>query len=163
MDSPRWTDVIMAWTAVASLLVTASGLIAVFVQVRDVRRTLSSNTQSKLCDQSFDILRYLTDHPITYDYFYNGKLLDENDPNKVVVLYAAETLANFMEHLILQEENLPKQQWKVWQRFIRNTYENAPALQTFIKTHREWYADDLIKIVEECNNRLHVPRSESLA
>ena len=69
MDSPRWTDVTMAWTGIASLLVTTVGILAVFLQIQKVRQALWSNTQSKLCDQSFELLRYLTDHPLTYDYF----------------------------------------------------------------------------------------------
>jgi hypothetical protein len=152
----------MAWTAIASLLVTSIGLVAVFLQLQKVRLALWSNTQSKLCDQSLELIRFLADHPETYHYFYSDKRLEEGDSNKIVVLYAAEALANFMEHLILQQGNLPEQQWEVWQHFIRNTYEHAPALQLFIKTHREWYADALIKIVDQCNEKLHVPRVESL-
>ena len=93
--------------SIASLLVTLIGLYVVYIQIRKIRETIWSNTHSKLCDQSFELLRFFSENPKTYDYFYNKKILVQDEPDRIFILYATEALANFMEHLMLQKENLP--------------------------------------------------------
>lgn len=154
--NPNWADTTMAITAVASLIVMTVGLCFVYVQLRKLREALWSDTQSRLCDQSLEILRFLAEKPETYDYFYNGKPLTDAEPNRVFILYAAEALANFMEHLVLQKQNLPERQWLVWRRFICSTYEGSSALQEFFSHHRTWYSGELLIIVDECDR--HPPR-----
>lgn len=153
MNPPNWADVTVALTSVATLLVTAAGLWAVFIQIRKLRVALWSDTQGRLCDQSFELLRFLAERPETYDYFYKNKPLEQHDPNRAYILYAAEALANFMEHLILQRANLPEHQWSVWHRFIISSYENCPVLQDFLQTHRSWYASEFLAPTDTCNRQ----------
>jgi hypothetical protein len=151
--NPTWTDVVAALTGVGSLLITTIGLIFVYVQIRKLRQGLWSDTQSRLCDQSLELIRFLAEKPETYDYFYQGKPLAEDEPNRVFIFYAAEALANFMEHLVLQKRNLPEQQWQVWHRFICSTYEGSSALQEFFLHHRTWYSPELLAIIDERDRR----------
>ena len=136
--------------SIAALLVTIVGLVAVYVQIKKIRETLWSNTHSKLCDQSFELLRFFSENPKTYDYFYNRKILEPYETDKIFILYATEALANFMEHLILQKENLPEKQWEVWKRFIYTTFKSSIIIRVFIQDHREWYSNDLLAIADEC-------------
>ncbi len=155
MNPPNWADVTVALTSVGSLLVTGIGLCAVFIQLQKLRLALWSDTQGRLCDQTLEIIRFLAEKPETYDYFYRNKALEENDPNEVYILYAAEALATLMEHLTLQKANLPKPQWAVWQRFIVSQYENSSVIRDFIQSHRSWYASELLSIVDDCDK--HAP------
>lgn len=136
--------------AVISLIVTIVGLYAVYMQLKKIKETTWSNTHSKLADQSFELLKLLSDHPNTYDYFYHKKPLENNAPEKIIVLYLAEALTNFMEHLILQKPNLPQKQWEVWRRFIYTTFKSSVVLRNFIQENREWYSEDLLKIADDC-------------
>jgi hypothetical protein len=154
----------MALAAVGSFLVTAIGLYAVYVQIKKLRESIWSNTHSKLCDQSFELIKFLAEKPTTYDYFYHGKVLEDGDKDRVYVLYAAEALANFLEHLVLQKQNLPEQQWDVWRRFIYSTYECSAVLRSFIHSHRDWYCDELISMTDKLDEQLkaHIEISKSL-
>lgn len=136
--------------SVASLAVTTTGLFAVYIQLRKIQETTWSNTHSKLADQSFELLKFLSETPSTYDYFYNKKPLADDSPNRVVILYTAEALANFIEHIILQKENLPSKQWDVWKRFVYTTLKSSVVLRDFIQNNREWYSPDLLAIADEC-------------
>ena len=136
--------------SIASLLVTLIGLYGVYIQIRKIRETIWSNTHSKLCDQSFELLRFFSENPKTYDYFYNKKILVQDEPDRIFILYATEALANFMEHLMLQKENLPDKQWEVWKRFIYTTFKSSVIIRTFIQDHREWYSTDLLAIADDC-------------
>ncbi len=148
--NPTWADVTMAVAAVGSLVVTAVGLYAVYIQIKKVREAVWGETNGRLCDQSLELLRFLAEKPETYDYFYGGKELEEDHPNRVFILYASEAIANFLEHLALQRGNLPGQQWDTWRRFIRSTYDGSPAVRDFFKRHREWYSDELLSILDTC-------------
>jgi len=151
--NPTWADIMMAIASVGSLLVTAIGIIFLYVQITKLRESMWSDTNSRLCDQSFELIRFLAEKPETYDYFYNAKPLKEDDPNRVFILYAAEALANFLEHLVLQRQNLPKRQWDVWERFIWSTYEGSSALQEYFVRHRTWYSKELLSIIDERDRR----------
>lgn len=147
--NPNWTDITVAITAIGSLVITTVGLILVYIQIRKLRESLWSDTQSRLCDQSLELIKLLAQKPETYDYFYRGKPLSADEPNRIFILYAAEALANFMEHLVLQKDNLPKNQWDVWYRFICSTFEGSTALQEFFTHRRTWYSPELLAIIDE--------------
>jgi hypothetical protein len=147
-------NILTASAAIGSFLVTAIGLFAVYVQIKKLRESIWGNTHSKLCDQSFELIKFLAEKPQTYDYFYNGKTLEEGSKDQVYVLYAAEALANFLEHLVLQRSNLPDRQWEVWRRFICSTYTGSKILQEFLDTHREWYSSELLSLTGSIQERL---------
>lgn len=129
-----------------SLLATITGLVAVYYQIQKIRLTTWSTVHSKLTDQSFELLKLLNQEDDTYEYFYENKQLVPGAYNETTIKLIAEAFANFMEHLILQKENLPKQQWQVWDRFIRSTLKNSAIVKEFITDHPEWYCQALVEI-----------------
>ena len=106
MDRP-WTEVVEAVGSIGTLLVTAAGLFAVYVQIRKLQRSVWGETHGKLCDQSLDILKFLAEKPSAYPYFYLGKELPQDEPDRVFILYVSEAIANFLEHLVLQRKTSP--------------------------------------------------------
>ena len=147
-------NILTALATIGSFLVTAIGLIAVYVQIKKLRESIWGNTHSKLCDQSFELIKFLSEKPQTYDYFYNGKVLEEGSKDQVYVLYATEALANFLEHLVLQKSNLPDRQWEVWYRFICSTYTGSEVLRQFLHTHRDWYSSELLSLTDSLQGGL---------
>jgi hypothetical protein len=143
----------MAITSVATLLVTSIGLAAVYVQIAKIRNSIWGDTHGRLCDQSLEILRFLAEEPNAYDYFYSRKVLEDNGDTelRIFTLYAAEAIANFLEHITLQQVNLPAEQWRTWQRFVISTYERSLVVQEFIEDHHEWYSDRLHSLVNTKN------------
>lgn len=143
-------NLITAIVAILTLMVTIVGLYAVYFQILKIRETTWSTTHSKLTDQSFELLKFMSEHPDTYDYFYKKKLLDDQSANKIIVLYIAEALANFIEHLVLQRNNMPEKQWEVWNRFIYTTFKLSIVVREFVQENREWYSSELSTIADEC-------------
>jgi len=149
MDQITYNLVSIILTLVG-LLITLIGLFAVYIQIKKLREAAWSNTHSKLCDQSFELLRFFSENPDTYDYFYNRKELKDNARDRVFILYATEALVNFLEHLILQRDNLPAKQWDVWERFIHTTLKSSVIVGRFIQDNRDWYSTDLLKVADKC-------------
>jgi len=150
---PNWADIIMALSAVGSLVVTGIGLCAVYVQLKKVRESVWGDTHGRLCEQSIELLRFLAEKRETYDYIYAGKELEPKNPDRVHVLFVTEAIVNFLEHLVLQKDNLPEKQWMTWRRFIVSTYAGSPVIRDFITSHREWYSEDLLLIANEFDRR----------
>lgn len=144
---PDWTAVTMAVTSILALLITGLGLLAVYVQIRKLKEAVWGDTHAKLCEQSLDVLRFIAERPATYAYFYHGKALEAGDPNEVEVLLTCEAVANYLEHIVLQRENLPEGQWTTWRAFVKSTYDSSPALRAFLSRHPVWYAKELQELV----------------
>ena len=132
--------------SVISLLVAAVGLYAVYYQIKKLQQSNWSNTHSILSSQSLEILKFFGEHPETYPYFYEKKVLEKGSSDKIIILYAAEALANFIEQLVLQKDNMPEKQWDVWYRFILTTFDKSVVVKTFLNDNRRWYADELMNI-----------------
>jgi hypothetical protein len=69
---PNWAEIIQAIASLATMLVAAGGICFVSRQIKQVERSIRSNTNERLTGESLEILRFLAEHPETYDYFYNG-------------------------------------------------------------------------------------------
>jgi len=149
-------NLITVVVSIGTLIITLVGLYAVYIQIKKLRQAAWSDTHSKLSDQSFELLRFLAQNPGTYDYFYNRKKLEDDAEDKVFILYATEALVNFLEHLVLQKENLPKRQWHVWKRFIYSTFESSELVCSFIQKYRSWYSAELLAIADEFERRHNI-------
>lgn len=149
MDQPTF-NLFYAILSCISLVATIGGLYAVYIQIVKIKETTWSNTHNKLADQSLELLKFLSQNPSTYEYFYKNKPLEQESTDKYIVLFAAEALSNFMENLLLQKNNLPDKQWAVWNRFIYTTFEYSIVVRNFIQENREWYCPELLEIADKC-------------
>jgi hypothetical protein len=98
-------------------------------------------------------LKLLATHPESYAYFYEGKSLKNDDPNRAFVMYAAEVLANYMENVINQKENMSEQDRKVWDHFVIDTCKLAPVVCAVVLGRKRWYSPDLVRIMEDVQDR----------
>lgn len=128
----------------ASLIFTIIGLIFVFIQIRKLKHSIWNTTHAALFSQSLELLKFLNEKSLSYQYFYENKELPKEAEEKVYILYAAKALANFLEQLLLQKDNLPKQQWRVWKKYIGSSLQCSQVLQDFILEKKEWYSKELL-------------------
>ena len=132
----------------ATLVAAVYGFKYVKKQLLGVERTIQSNTNAHLADQSYRIIEFLADKPQVYDYLYKGKVLRSDDENAVLVLLAVEMVANYLENLTLQHPNMLEQMREPWRAFALDTCKNSPALLVFLDKNRGWYAPELIKLAD---------------
>jgi hypothetical protein len=144
---PNWAEILQAISSGGTLLVAIAGITFVVWQIRQVDRSVRSNTHERLTNESLDILRFLADHPSTYDYFYGGKPIPAQDDN--TLKYATEMIANYLEHVVMQMETLPTEMQKTWRSFVRDQYARSPIIRDHLFRFREWYSPKLLKMVED--------------
>jgi hypothetical protein len=79
--------------------------------------------QERLAAESFDILQFLASHPESY-LFLRRKQLDETTPNRIFIVYAAEVIANYIERVMGQSENMRPGEWHMgtfWHQYMRTS------------------------------------------
>lgn len=142
----NWSEV-QAWAGIAAVVVTITGFGLVFRQIALVRRTLNSQANAVLSDQSLSILQFIAANPETYDYLYNSKPLTSSDPNFVVVRCLCEMVANYADMVVAMMPDLHPDVAKRWERFITDTVSCSPALRDHFRDHRLWYSDEVLDLL----------------
>ena len=144
------TGSLQEWIQTGSAALTAIMSILVICQLRQVARSVRGDTHGKLCDESFEILKIMAEQPDVYDYFYENKKLAPDSEARVRVLCVCECLANFLEHVSLQRENLPNNVWETWHAFICDSYLRSSVLRDHFDKFRGWCTSEILDIVAQC-------------
>jgi hypothetical protein len=66
-----------------------------------------------------------------------------------VLKYATEMIANYMEHVVLQNETLPGDVQESWKTFVRDSYARSPVVREHLRKFADWYDPRLLKLVGE--------------
>jgi hypothetical protein len=82
------------------------------------RQTLASGSRRR----AFEIIKYLADDPLLYEYFFENKRLSGGSPERPKVLCCAEMMANFLEHIVLQRPSPPSASKEAWMLNVRDHY-----------------------------------------
>lgn len=122
----------------------------IWLQLKAVALTGQANVSERLASQSIDILRHVAQSPRLYEYFYENKALQEDEPDRTAVLCSVEIMANFLEHITLQRESLPKASREAWMLYVRDHYNASKAVRDFITQHKDWYADVFLTFLSTC-------------
>jgi hypothetical protein len=91
-------------------------------------------------------LRFLADHPEYYDYFYKAK--PPPDPPSATLKCIAEMFANYMEHVVKQQDTMSEPEREQWSKFVRDTYRRSPVIGMHLREFERWYDDRLLRLVE---------------
>jgi hypothetical protein len=132
----------------ATAVAAAVGFIFIQRQISQAERTIRGSTHERLTAESFEVLRFLASVPNSYAYFYEGKELGETDTNREFILYATEALANYVEHVVAEKPNMTDVDWRVWSRFIDDTFRRAPVVRKHVEQHCKWYSPELLEMIK---------------
>ena len=101
----------------------------------------------RLASQSIALLKYIADDPLLYDYFYRNKPLADEGREGSKVCCCAEMMANFLEHVVLQKQSLPRESREAWMCYVREHYNNSRVVRDFVNEHKDCYADVFLRHV----------------
>jgi hypothetical protein len=143
-----WPAKVQAIAGVLSLLSLLFGFVLVVWQLSLLKRTLRSDTNARLSEQSLAILAYMADRPHLYDYLYASKPLGESDECRVQVLCLCEMVANYSGLVVSIMDDLDADVRARWRSFITDTLASSPALRDFIQKYRSWYPSQLVDLLK---------------
>jgi hypothetical protein len=135
-------------------------LLFVLRQIRQINWNISSSTHQRITTESFEILKFLSGIPETYEYFYSSKPPPEELNEKLK--YATEMVSNYLEHVLLQEEYLPEEVRENWHSYVEEICKTAPIVRAHVKKYRTQYTEILLGIITDIEKEKNKsPRTEA--
>lgn len=104
-------------------------------------------------------------------YFYDGVVIEEDNPLYATASAAAELLLDIMEHMLWQANMFPelyihekggKVIWDNWHNYIVDMFVSSPLLVAYIEKRRRWYPPHLIEKMELAK-RILSSRSDTIS
>jgi hypothetical protein len=133
--------------AIGQFLSFITGLIAlIFIlkQITKLGHQINGEAVAALYDQMIEIDQFIITHCELKPYIYNNKELNVHDRYYNQVQSLAETMVDIIEHVYLQEKNLPKKFLKAWKYYIVDLYKSSPAIREHLQKHG-WYPPEILE------------------
>lgn len=99
-----------------------------------------------LGQMSADISKVFVDHPRLRPYFYDGKPLEESDPDFQLVETLAEMFLDFIDSFedppikMLNGMEKDGKNWVLWKKYFTDTFSSSPVLCRLATEEQDWYA-----------------------
>lgn len=131
---------------VLSFLMSFGAMIFTGFQAKLARDSVSTQAWQGLTNLSNDISKIFVDKPQLRPYFYEGKKLNQGDPNYNSVMAVAEMYLDFYESLQddyvyalrgMEKGGEYRQKWDV---YFKSMFATSPALCALAKDHQSWYS-----------------------
>jgi hypothetical protein len=146
-----WVNILNSIVSLGGLFIAFSGFILIYKQLSKLNSTLINDAQGRLFVQNGEIRKLLVEKPYMRKYFFNSEKISTDHDNYSEVRTLAEMYANYMEHLVLQENNVNPNDWGLWTGIIRDIYSTSPILQEVITEKPKWFSHSLHKAINNTN------------
>ena len=141
--SADWVEAIGTWVAA---IVIVGSLWFLWLQIRDLRRSIRSSTYQNVYQLMIDIDRFFVENPNLKQYFYDGKELDTTEQvNREKLFSIAEMLVDYFDNVYYQQDCLPANTFDAFIAFMRDIYRNSPVLREFLSSREHWYPKKFVE------------------
>src|SRR5712691_11830474 len=97
----------VTWTADVQAIASIIAFVVVIYQIRQLQRTIRSDTHSKLYSHYLEVTKLLLQKPQLRPYFYGGKVLDNSVPDQADIRQEIEVMCEvflgLLEHAVVQK------------------------------------------------------------
>lgn len=131
------------YIGLAGLILALVGLPFLFVQLRDVKRSVQSGAHAALYAQGADLRGHLVEYPELRQYFFDGAEIAPGDEAYSRVLTIAELFLNHLEHIAVLGDSFGRQNRPALDRFCRTALERSPILRQHLARNRASYSESL--------------------
>jgi hypothetical protein len=138
-------EMVQLMVSVLGLMIAGVGLPLLYVQLRDVKRSVRGGVHAATYAQAADFRAHLVAHPHLRPYFFEAKEIapDHADYNRVVTI--AEIFLNYLEHVTVLEDSYTRQDRAALDRFTKHALAQSPILKRHLNENRAAYADALLR------------------
>lgn len=134
---------LQAIASIAGLVLAMIGLPLLFLQIRELQRSVRSAAHAAIYAQSADFRSHLVAHPHLRRYFFDGVELERDHPEAERVATIAELFLNYLEHIAVTGDAFGRPNRESLDRFCRNALERSPVLRRQLAENRGAYSDAL--------------------
>jgi len=143
----EWAQTAQGIGAIGGLVITIVGFYLVYHQIRQIERSIRSDTYSKIFAQAFEVAKILAERPALRPYFYDNVDPTLGSSNICELNAIAEIVADLLEHITYQHNNLPPESWVKWVNFIQSMYRTSPVLRSYLERNRSWYLQEFLDLL----------------
>lgn len=127
----QWAGAIVA---IFGLLITLGGFFFVWLQIRDQKRSLETQTSWTMYETSLVVLNTFVANPELRPFFYGNSPLPESGDKREKVLAAAEIISDHLENIVSSGESgaIDEETYYVWVKYIWLLGERSSVLKEFL-------------------------------
>jgi hypothetical protein len=122
-------------------------------QARLLAESARRDSFDRVAAQAFLLDQLFLDYPEVRPYFYEGKLLSDEDPVlRHRIAAAAETVLDVFGVIVLHRERFAEV-WSsnTWDEYMRHVFARSPFLCSYLRDVHKWFPPDLVRIADEAN------------
>jgi len=139
---------IMDWMSTIQTSVGVIGFGALIYQLRQVERSVRSATRWSIYDLSARVKQNIIDSPELRPYFHDGKEITVDDDNYDKAMAVADLFCLYLEKIATQGEGISEQNRTSWGEYVRDVYNNCPAIRLHLNGKESWYSDEFWEIIK---------------
>ncbi len=162
-----WSNIVQAVASCLYVIVTIGGFLLLRSQIKLLRHQIEqvdlstrAETNGDLYTHQHSIHQFFISNPQFRPFFYGKKQLERTDPEFMTVMTVAEMIGDFSEHIYLQLPTLPDNIRDGWESYVKNLYDDSPALQLHFEEKRRWYSEEFIKLLLSRTEALAMQQSD---
>lgn len=142
------TDTLQIYLSITGLMITAAGLSLVYIQLRDVKRSIRTATHATVFELAADFRGHLVQYPRLRKYFFDGVDIEPEDEEYDRVVTIAELYLNYLEDIAVLGDGFGKENLPALERFSRTALEKSPVLRRHLSGNRDSYSQALHRILD---------------
>jgi hypothetical protein len=147
---PQWTIQERANTVTAITAIVGAAFVV--FQIIQIKRNPRNSTHERITNESFQILKFLSDAQGTYEYFYSSKEPPKELDEKLK--YATEMVSNYLEHVLLQKKYLPRAVRGNWHSYVKEICKTAPIVREHVERYKTQYSKTLRRVIDKVEKEI---------
>jgi hypothetical protein len=138
-------DNIQIFVSAAGLLLAVVGLPILYVQLRELQRSVRSSAHAALYAQSAEVRSHLVAYPHLRKYFVEGAEISKGHEDYDRVVTIAELFLNTLEHIAVTTDSFGRGNRAALERFVRHTLDMSPIMRIRLGENRADYSHALLR------------------
>jgi len=140
-------EMLQVYVSIGGLILAMVGIPLLFVQLRDVKRSVQSAAHAALYTQGADLRAHLVQYPHLRKYFFEGVEITPEDAEFDRVVTIAELFLNHLEHIAVLGDSFGRQNRPALERFARLALERSPVMRAHLAGNPSAYSESLLRLV----------------
>ena len=123
-------------------------------QVESGIASMKSSAYQSYATQMFTIDTIFLRYPKLRPYFHSMVEVEDDHPDYHRIIALSELFLDYIDTVLIEEEELPAL-WPTdkWDPYFIEMFTHSPVLCKYLEKHKDWYTEQLIKLMEAGINR----------
>lgn len=137
--------VLEVYISTLALVLAAIGLPLLYVQLRDVKRSMRAGAHAAIYSQASDVRGHLVEYPNLRRYFFDGAEIEPDHDEYARVVTIAELFLNYLEHMAVMQDAFGEANRPSLDRFCDEMLSSSPILRQRLADGRSLYSQVLVQ------------------